>query len=86
MSDGVNFTAFPLWEDMDFTKDCSLYGNWLYSFLKENVWNPAESFDGSALVTIYYFKSALPESYSFPWDGPLGADDGMILDWYGWNV
>ncbi|ROV87340.1 hypothetical protein VMCG_10696 [Cytospora schulzeri] len=80
MSDGANFTMFPLWGNMNFTQNCTLYGNWLSTFVQDSPWDPGMTLDGSAWLIVRYFESALPDNYTFPGDGTWGKYYGTILD------
>lgn len=71
---------------MNFTRNCTLYGNWLATFLQDNPWDPDSTLDGSAWLLVNYFESALPGNYSFPSSWSSGEEFGMVLDWYGWNL
>ncbi|KUI63423.1 hypothetical protein VM1G_10263 [Cytospora mali] len=95
MSNGVNFTDFPLWENMNFTRNCSYYGNWLSTFVQDNSWQKNETLRGSTLLIIEYFISALPNNNTLDRHNIFSIDNetvgvgnyfGKILEWYGWNV
>lgn len=81
MSDGINFTILPLWENMNFNRSCTLYGNWLSAFLKDYISLQTNiTLGSSAGPLLSYFESALPEDYIFPGNGTLGAFYGTILE------
>jgi hypothetical protein len=87
MSDGGNFTDFPLWEDMDFSQNCTLYGNWVASFLMPNPWDPRSKMGGSIPLGIDYFVSATPSDFVIP-DSPSGEQALMmeINRWFTFNL
>lgn len=88
MSDGEHFTAFPLWEEMNFTRDCNAYGNWYSNFIDPNSWNKSHYLDGDVSLIFEYFRRSLPQN----WTG-LARENwtdaeyvGKVLEWYGWNL
>lgn len=85
MSDGVIFLDFPVWDDMDFKKDCKAWGAWYATFRAPNPMDTTESMDGDPWSFILYFISSLPENWSPPRNWTQPALYGHILDWYGYN-
>ncbi|KAB5517452.1 hypothetical protein GE09DRAFT_1230809 [Coniochaeta sp. 2T2.1] len=87
MSDGVNFTNFPAWEEMDFSQNCTVFGNWLASFLMPNPWDPRERMGGSLPLSISFFLSATPDNFTVP-DTAEGQQDLMveINEWFTFNL
>jgi hypothetical protein len=63
MSDGVNFTLLPTWDEMDFSRNCTLYGNFLASFLMPNPWDPTEYLGGSYYLSVLLFLYSVPDNY-----------------------
>lgn len=70
MSDGVLFTSLPTWDQMDFRQNCSLYGNWLASYIMPNPWDTSERVGASFLLSLDYFIASTPVS----WDLPTAAE------------
>lgn len=73
---------------MNFTQNCTLYGNWLSTFVQDNPWdkNNYTRLGGSAWLIVEYFNSALPSNYTRPHNWTRAQYRGAILDWYGWNL
>lgn len=86
MSDGEHFAEFPLWANMDFSKDCKAYGNWLSTFLEPNPWNKSQYLDGDATLIVDYFTSSLPQNWTKPENWTHGDYASRVLEWYGWNL
>lgn len=88
MSDGVHFTMFPLWEDMNFTSDCEAYGNWYSTFVDLNSWDKSQYLDGDTRLVFEYFTKSLPPNWTWPaGENWTDADYvGKVLEWYGWNL
>lgn len=88
MSDGEHFTIFPLWTEMNFTRDCKAYGNWYSTFIDPNPWNKSRYLDGDASLIIKYFDTSLPENWTVParenWTDAYYKS--KVLEWYGWNL
>jgi hypothetical protein len=87
MSDGANFTDLPLWEEMDFSQNCTVFGNWLSSFLMPNPWDSHEKMGGSIPLSIDFFVSATPSSFVVP----DAADEQQALmleinEWFTFNL
>lgn len=87
MSDGVHFTNFPLWEDMDFAQNCTVFGNWLSSFLMPNPWDTREKMGASFPLSIEYFLTATPSNFSYP-ETPDDQQALMIEinEWFTFNL
>lgn len=52
MPDVANFRGLLRWENLDFGANCSVWGNWLATFVLPNPWNPVESLDGGNSLTL----------------------------------
>lgn len=76
---------FPLWEEMNFTKDCNAYGNWYSNFLDPNSWNKSRYLDGDTSLIIEYFDQSLPQNWTLPAGENWTVADyaGKVLEWYG---
>lgn len=87
MSDGVHFTNLPLWEDMDFAQNCTVFGNWLSSFLMPNPWDTREKMGASFPLSIEYFLTATPSNFSVP-EAPDDQQALMIeiTEWFTFNL
>lgn len=87
MSDGVSFTDLPRWEAMNFSQNCTLFGNWLSSFLMPNPWDTREKMGASFTLSIEYFLSATPDDFTFP-ETPDEAQALMleINKWFTYNL
>jgi len=87
MSDGVNFTNFPLWEEMDFSRNCTIFGNWLSSFLMPNPWDPRETMGASFSLSIDFFISATPDNFTLSVDpDEQQAQLLEINEWFTYNM
>jgi hypothetical protein len=86
MSDGVNFVNFPRWDEMDFSRNCTAFGNWLAAFLVPNPWNPTESLGGSFGLSITLFVESLPTDFKFPENSSVPVLSGEIGEWFTWNL
>lgn len=60
MSDD-NFPLMPPWEDMDFTANCTAWGNWLATWFLPNPWDRLQILEGGYSPTFTLIDSAVPE-------------------------
>jgi hypothetical protein len=87
MSNGVNFTNLPSWDEMDFSKNCTLFGNWLSSYLMPNPWDNRQVLGASFPLSLDYFLSATPDTFTIP----SSADEQQALileinEWFAFNL
>jgi hypothetical protein len=66
MSNGTDFPMLPTWDEMDFSRNCTAYGNFLASFLMPNPWNPREAIGGSYMLGIQFFYYSKPDTFQYP--------------------
>ncbi|CAK7211615.1 hypothetical protein SBRCBS47491_001184 [Sporothrix bragantina] len=57
--------VFPGWDQLNFSRDCSAYGQWLAAFIAPNPWTPDEALGGSIPLSIKLLASALPPGWTF---------------------
>jgi hypothetical protein len=86
MSDGVNFVQFPPWEQMNFSSNCDIWGNWLGVVLLPNPSQPDNSIGPAFTTSIDLFTAALPANATFPENTTLQEYHSQILDWYIFNI
>ena len=86
VSDGEHFTVFPLWEEMDLTRDCKAYGNWYSTHIDPNPCDKSHYLDGDTSLIIEYFNTSLPPSWTMPKKWTYADYVGTVLDWYGQSV
>lgn len=87
MSENGNFPRLPLFEDMDFSKNCDAWGEWFTTFILPSPWNRTHYLDGDVRAIFDLFNSSVPDSDI--WHRPEDLTDeeyhGLVLDWYGTN-
>ncbi|KAL1872442.1 hypothetical protein VTK73DRAFT_1520 [Phialemonium thermophilum] len=86
MSDGTHFPDLPLWSQMDFSANCSLWGNWLAAFLLPNPWRPSEMLGGSYPLGISLFAQSSPADFFDSSNMTSTELFGIISAWYSWNI
>ncbi|EPE02201.1 hypothetical protein F503_06117 [Ophiostoma piceae UAMH 11346] len=89
-------TPLPSWSQLNFSRNCTAYGQWLSAFISPNTWNRADSLGGSIPLSIELFNSALPEGWVYtsnqsgtPTNWTLGVSTaaeqqyfGDVLKWF----
>lgn len=88
MSDGVYFPELPLWEDMDFAANCTIWGNWLSSVFLPNPWNKAETLGGSYVLGLELFADSSPVDFydiSLASNMTVSETFARISQWYTWH-
>lgn len=85
MSDGLHFTEFPPWEKMDFSKNCSVWGEWFATYQSPSPWDDTQYLDGDVKTIFALFNSSLPDDWHPPDNWTTGIYYGNVLDWYGFN-
>jgi hypothetical protein len=86
MSDGVNFVQFPPWDQMNFSSNCNIWGNWLGVILTPNPSQPDDSIGPAFTTSIDLFTAALPANATLPENMTLQEYHSQILDWYIFNT
>lgn len=82
---GKHFPYFPPLENMNFTNDCSAWGEWLATYLSPSPWNSTEFLDGDARTIIKLFNSSLPTYWHVPLNWTSAEYHANVLEWYGFN-
>ena len=57
--------VFPGWDQLDFGRNCSAYGQWLAALIAPNPWKPQEALGGSIPLSIVLMTHALPPGWTF---------------------
>lgn len=84
MSDGEFYTDFPPWDQMDFSRNCTAYGNWLASFLMPNPWQKDQKLGGSYPLSIHFVLESIPPGFEF---NATGQDLIVrISQWFTYNL
>lgn len=69
--------VIPGWDQLDFARDCSAYGQWLAAFIAPNPWTPDEALGGSIPLSIVLMSNALPPGWVF---NDTSVDGGVALN------
>ncbi|CAK7269212.1 hypothetical protein SEPCBS57363_003487 [Sporothrix epigloea] len=70
-------SVIPGWDQLDFARDCSAYGQWLAAFIAPNPWTPEEALGGSIPLSIVLMSYALPPGWVF---NDTSVDGGVALN------
>lgn len=87
MSNGTDFPMLPRWDEMDFSKNCTAYGNFLASFLMPNPWDQRETIGGSYMLGMEFFYYSKPDTFEYPSESQeIEAMFEQITAWYIRNI
>lgn len=92
----TTLTPFPSWSQLNFSRNCTAYGQWLSTLIAPNTWNKADTLSGSITTSIELFNSAIPDGWvftsnasgtptNFTLDAPTVYDTeyfGDVLQWF----
>lgn len=57
--------VFPDWLQLNFSSNCTAYGQWLSAFVSPNPWSPQDALGGSIPLSLALFTGALPANWTF---------------------
>jgi len=87
MADGANFADFPSWELLDFSKDCSVWGDWLGIVLTPDPAKPTDLIGPGYWSSINLFISSLPPNgTAYMGNRTFSEVYGRINEWYSYNM
>lgn len=85
MSEDGNFPDLPLFEEMDFSKNCDAWGEWFTTFILPSPWNSTHYLDGDVKAIFDLFNSSVPDTWHKPENLTDERYHGLVLEWYGTN-
>ncbi|EFX06034.1 hypothetical protein CMQ_4103 [Grosmannia clavigera kw1407] len=91
--------VLPSWDQLNFSRNCTAFGQWLYSFITANSWDKQATFGGSVTLSLEMFDAAVPPDWSYlqnASDAQTATPDGRaaaatiyygrVLQWFSANL
>ena len=77
----------PSLSELNFSQNCTLYGEWLSVLITPNPWEPTLTLGGSITISILYLLSAFPEGWKAPaWAIEANATEADVftaeMEWW----
>ncbi|KAL1847102.1 hypothetical protein VTK73DRAFT_157 [Phialemonium thermophilum] len=86
MSDGVRFLDLPPWSQMNFSRNCTVWRDWMSVIATPIATNPEDSVGPSIPQGIELFAAAAPANLSLPANKTEGEFYATIAEWYTYNI